>query len=330
VSEPEPPAAEEAPAVAPTVAEPETASPENPAAEGTGRESDGAKPGGIVAQVVGTTSFFAALILYMGWNYDNRLLQQFLIQSPQSIGLSTTDFAATGIAPLFESNATFFAAVLVAVILLTARAVGRLPEKERGRLAGIGSSPGRLFWGGLALTAIMLALTWPQVFSGRFTGWLGGHVDGIYLAFVLLAGGQLLMAWPGRRSVAGQVAYPLALLVIVMLALWAGGVYAETLGYQSALNIEQHIPEQTAVTVYSAQPLDLSGPGVACARAQPGSGYPYECTGLRLLYLQGGTYYLLAQGWTAENRRTYILDDSDQIRIELSPGCVPKNPARLC
>jgi hypothetical protein len=297
---------------------------------GAGAEgASGGKASSVVAQVVGSTSFLGALLIYMGWNYYNAKLQPFFIPSPQSIGLGTIDFALTGILPLFRSNAVFFAAVLVTVILAAVRSVGALPENKRGKLAAIRTAPEKLFWAGLALTIGTLAVTWPNVNGGNFGGWFASDVDGIYLALALLAAGQLLMAWPARRSTAGQIATPLALVVVAALALWAGGVYAGTLGYQTALSIQNHVPQQTAVTVYSAQPLDLSGPGVRCVRVHPGSGYPYECTGLRLLWSESGMYYLLPEGWTLDERM-YILDDSNQIRIELSPGCTPKSPALLC
>jgi hypothetical protein len=326
-SEPSPPAAPVPAAPVPTdpaPVEPPRAEPEEPH-----DEAEPKKPGGIVAQVIGTTSFFAALLVYMGWNYESLFLQQFLIPVPQGIGLGTVDFAATGITPLFSSNAVLFAAALVGLILIAPRLARRLPEPERKRLvAGIGKASGPLFWTGVVLTALLLLFTWPQVSDGGFVGWFTDNVDLVYLALALLAGAQLLMAWPSRRSIAGQVAYPLALVVVAVLALWAGGIYAGTLGFQYALSVEYNVPGQIAATVYSAQPLDLSGPGVTCRRIQTGPGYPFQCTGLRLLYLQSGTYYLLPVGWSYHNQQTYILDDSDQIRVELSCPSV-SNPVPL-
>jgi hypothetical protein len=283
-------------------------------------EQGNGKRNSVVTQVVASTSFLGALLIYMGWNYDNSLLQQFSIPSPASVGLSTVDFALAGVSPLFRSDAVLFGAVLVGVILVAAR---YLPEKDRTKIASLAKSPGPLFLAGLALTVIMLAVTWPQVSGGGFGGWLGSHVDGVYLALALLAAGQLLMAWPTRLTPAGHIAYPLALVVVSVLGLWAGGVYAGTLGFQVAVSIEENLNGQMAVTVYSAQPLDLSGPGVTCARALAGPGFSYECSGLRLLWSEPDAYYLLPAGWKYGNDdHTYILDDSDQIRVELylSPG----------
>jgi hypothetical protein len=299
-------------------------------AEGDGdRKEQEGKRSALIAQVVGSVSFLGALLVYMGWNFDSNVLSQFSVPSPTSVGLSTAGLALSGLTPLFESNAAFFGAALVACIILVAKAVDALPKTGRDKIAGMGRSTRRLLLLGLLLTILTLAVTWPNVSSGAFRGWFGGHVYGVYLALALLAAGQLLIAWPTRQTVSGQFVYPLALVVVALLALWAGGVYAATLGFQSALGIQDDVYGLTAVTVYSAEPLGLSGPGVACSRVQPGPGYPYECTGLRLLLVESGTYYLLPKGWTYGDH-TYILDDSDQIRIELSPGCTPKSPARQC
>jgi hypothetical protein len=108
-----------------------------------------------------------------------------------------------------------------------------------------------------------------------------------------------------------------SLVVIAVLALWAGGVYAGTLGCQAALGIQDDVAGQTAATVFAAQPLNLTGPGVSCSHVQPGAGFSWECTGLRLLWAEPGTYYLLPRGWRSRGDPTCILDDSDQIRIEL-------------
>jgi hypothetical protein len=303
-----------------------------PAGDGEGDGDGRDKAASVVAQVIGSTSFLGALLIYMGWNYDRSYLEAFSIPSPTGIGLSTVSLGLNGLSPLFSSNAAFFGAVLVTIVLVGARASGGIGARASGRAGGRAGGgwrdkvsqlpwpPGRPLAFGAVLTVVILALTWPNVSSGNFGGWFASHVDGVYLVLGLLAAGQLLMAWPARHSRAGQFAYPLALLVVALVTLWAGGVYAGTLGFQDALKVQAMVPELTAVTVYSAGSLDLSGPDVTCVRAQSGLGYPYRCTGLRLLWLQTGTYYLLPEGWSPADQRTYILDDSDQIRVELSPG----------
>jgi hypothetical protein len=49
----------------------------------------------------------------------------------------------------------------------------------------------------------------------------------------------------------------------------------------------------------------------------PGLPYRYRYTGLRLLLMQSGTYYLLPQGWSPQLDFTYIIIQNDQTSIEL-------------
>ena len=65
----------------------------------------------------------------------------------------------------------------------------------------------------------------------------------------------------------------------------------------------------------STRRIDANSPTVN----KPQYLYHYRYQGLRLLITRSGTYYLLPLGWSQQNGNdiTYILDDSDQIRIEL-------------
>jgi hypothetical protein len=292
------------------------------AGAGTTPDRGSKEPKNSFAAVIGNTTLLGALLVYMGWNYENSQLAYFQI-SAFSLNIGTVEFALKGLVPLFESDVVFFAALLVAVLALASKtsAVRGLVPKAIGDVVGRVRKPAdRVMIIGLLLTAVVLPLTWVNASAGTFVGWFAGHRDAVYFVLALLAAGQLLSAWPVRRSSVGPFAYPLALIVAAVCTLWAAGLYADGLGSQAARAFARGLPAQTAVTVYSAASLGLSGPGVTCHRV-PGAGeYAYVCTGLRLLYLQSGTYDLLPVGWTAQHGHTFVLDDSDQIRIELSPG----------
>ncbi len=75
--------------------------------------------------------------------------------------------------------------------------------------------------------------------------------------------------------------------------------------------------------MYSIQRLALSGPGVTVQNLGGAFRYHYRYEGLHLLFTRSGTYYLLPVRWNPQLALTYILDDSDQIRIELYPGQRP-------
>jgi len=280
----------------------------------------------LVVQVIGNTSLLAAVLIYMGWNYENSLLESFSVPA-FSVNIGTVEYALKGLVPLFQSGVIFIAVLLVAVIVIASKAkpvakhAVKFVPKSAPSIVSRGPKPADwILILGLLVTAVTLPLTWLNVSGGSFDSWFAHHRDVLYFVLALLATGQLLSAWPVRRKVAGPFVYPLALLVAAMCTLWAAGIYASQLGAGAARSFYTDLRGQTAVTVYSAEPLDLSGPGVTCLRVQPSSGYPFRCTGLRLLYLQSGTYDLLPVFWTPQNGHTYILDDSNQIRIELSSG----------
>jgi hypothetical protein len=72
------------------------------------------------------------------------------------------------------------------------------------------------------------------------------------------------------------------------------------------------------VVIYSTQPLALSDPGLSVVHLPTASSpYRYRYTGLRLLLIQSGTYYLLPVNWIPEMPFTYVIDQSDQTRIDL-------------
>jgi len=85
-------------------------------------------------------------------------------------------------------------------------------------------------------------------------------------------------------------------------------------------NFVRRLPAQTAVAIYSVHRLALSGPGMTVEHLPAGLGYHYRYQGLRLLIARSGTYYLLPVGWNPRQDLTYILNESDQIRIELLSG----------
>ena len=89
---------------------------------------------------------------------------------------------------------------------------------------------------------------------------------------------------------------------------------------QAAQSFVRHLPSGTAVVVYSIQRLALSGPGVMVQQLPAGFLYHYRYTGLRLLITWSGTYYLLPVDWNPQLDLTYIINESDQTRIELLSG----------
>jgi hypothetical protein len=138
-----------------------------------------------------------------------------------------------------------------------------------------------------------------------------------YLVLALLASGPVLFTWALRGSRQGRASYSLAIVVFIVCGLWAGSIYASGLGNRAAHDFAAQLPTKTEVAVYSTQPLALSGTGVSVQRLPAGFLYHYRYEGLRLLYMNSGTYYLLPAGWIPQLPLTFILDTSDQTSVEL-------------
>jgi hypothetical protein len=281
---------------------------------GTGGPPGEAAGKGFVAQVIGNTSLLTAVLIYMGWAYENSLLEPFHV-SAFSLGIGTAEYVLKGLAPLFRSTSVYVAALTVVVLTLVpfgTKMAKRLAPGPVRRVFGRFSLEHQIMLGGVLLVAVALPLAW----SGQ-----SADSPGMFWILLALLGiGSLITAWPARRRGTGSFTYPLAIIVAVMCTLWVAGQYAGNLGASAATSFARALATQTAVTMYSVQSLALSGRGVDCTPVTPAGQYHYRCTGLRLLYAQSGTYYLLPAGWLGPQNGTYILDDSDQVRIELSGG----------
>src|SRR5262249_55310033 len=132
----------------------------HPAADG---EPAGEAAGkGFVAQVVGNTSLLAAVLVYMGWAYENSLLEHFHV-SAFSLGIGTTEYVLKGLVPLFRSTIVYLAALTVAVLALAPygmKVAKRLaPRTVRGAF-GLLSAEHQVMLAGMLLVVVALPLAW--------------------------------------------------------------------------------------------------------------------------------------------------------------------------
>ena len=281
---------------------------------------------GIAGQIVANASLLIAVLVYMGWAYDDALYGYFHL-NPLDLNISVVEYMLRSL-DLFSTAIIVVAVAIIAATAIRAWGLGKTKfarqvtgsaatrmsavpafrhlassdaaERARGRqvlLIGTG--------GAVTLTALALY-------------WLAKYVPiSTYLFLFLLGGGVLLLTWPTRTDRRGRFPYAMAIIVAAVCALWAASLYAHNLGIQAAKNDVQNLPARTAVLVYSIQPLALSGPGVFEQRLSAAFRYHYRYQGLRMLMTRSGTYYLLPVDWNPQLDETYILNTSDQIRIEL-------------
>jgi hypothetical protein len=139
-----------------------------------------------------------------------------------------------------------------------------------------------------------------------------------YLVLSMLAFGPLLVTWAWRGERQGRAAHSLAITVFAVCALWAGSLYANGLGLSAAQSFTNTLATKAQVAVYSVKPLGLSGPGIGEEKFPASFQYRYRYTGLRLLYMDSGTYYLVPVGWSTAYSDTFVLDPSVQdLRLDL-------------
>jgi hypothetical protein len=276
--------------------------------------------------VVANASLLIAVLVYMGWAYDDALYGYFHVR-PLDLDVSVVEYMLRSLS-LFSPTIIIATVVLIAVTTVRAwhlshtrfalRVLGRLrvhisavpafrrwvyadaaEKRQAGQVLLIGA--------GAAITAGALVLSW-----------LASRIQvNTYLLLCLLAGGPLLLTWPSRTERHGRFPYAMAIVVTAVCALWAASLYAHHLGIQTAEKVVRDLPKRTAVAVYSIQPLALSGPGVTVQRLPSTFHYHYRYQGLRLLIARSGTYYLLPVRWNPPLNQTYVFNESDQIRIEL-------------
>jgi hypothetical protein len=271
-----------------------------------------------------------AVLVYMGWAYEDALYGYFHVR-PLDLDVGIVEYMLRSLS-LFSPALVFAAVPLIAVTAVRAwgldvtkfmtltghRVISHLPGAARlQRLASASgthqppTSRAMLIGTGAAMTVTAVALAW--IDTARY------FHPSTYLVLILLGGGLLIMTWPTRADRHGRFPYALAIMVAAVCGLWAASLYANAVGTGAAENLVRGLPARTAVIVYSTQPLALRGPGVTEQPLSRQYLYHYRYQGLRLLITRSGTYYLLPLGWSQQNGSnvTYILNDSDQIRIEL-------------
>jgi hypothetical protein len=285
---------------------------------------------GIAGLVVANSSLLVAVLVYMGWAYEDALYGYFHVR-PLDLDVGVVEYVLRSLS-LFSPVLVFAAAGLIMVtavrawglagtrfVTLAGRwVISHAPGAVRlQRLAtsGAGHQPQTsraiLIGAGAVMTLTAAALAWSAT--------AGYSHPSTYLVLILLGVGLLTMTWPTRADRHGRFPYALAIVVAAVCGLWAASLYANAVGTGAAENLVRRLPTRTAVAVYSIQPLALRGPGVIEQHLSSRYYYRYRYEGLRLLITRSGTYYLLPVGWSLQNGNdiTYILNDNDLIRIEL-------------
>jgi hypothetical protein len=127
---------------------------------------------------------------------------------------------------------------------------------------------------------------------------------------------------PGRHVPAFLVVEWIVTYVLVAFGLfWAVSDYSAEVGVTEAFATASRIPAMPAVTLYSAQSLNLESAGVrqvVCGQAD--AAYKYRYSGLKLLLQSGGQYVFVPANWQVSSGVSFVLPRSDSLRLEFSPA----------
>jgi hypothetical protein len=265
-----------------------------------------------VSLIAAPATLVSALVYWLGFELVDARSAYFGIGTGM-LGFSTTDYlvrgAEAGIVPLF----VLFTAALVVILL-------------HAGVTALAARAGDAAWLHRAAAGVALAgvLVFVVGLIGLFRP-LPPPLDWYLLRPVLLAGGPLLAIEAARmmrrrlRQHHARMAAVAVAGLVALSAFWAMSIYADALGRGRAMALA--VTDFPAVHVYSERSLGVTD---TLARADrltgPDERYPYRYSGLRLLVLSGGKYFLLPDGWTHGSGTLLVLPDTPDIRVEFSPG----------
>lgn len=265
---------------------------------------------GLLGIVVTQASFLVAIMYYLGAVYLTAFYHYFRLDS-FSLGFG---FAETAIQSLNVVTAP--AGIVCTLMVLAVRHLATREETEdQGRLAREAERALRAVAGAhlyIVGVGLLLLLLISRLAPYEWTAPLLLAV-GVYLGQTPWASGGA--APPPKLWSKAVPAFTAGLLMMWALTLATG-----ELGKREAGQTTANLVRRTSAVILSTDRLSLGGPGVQVTDLGAKWHYRYRYTGLRRLIERNGRYYLLPVGWNSRTDATYIIQDSDSLRVELLPG----------
>jgi hypothetical protein len=271
--------------------------------------------------VVPLLSIVTAFLFWFGWTYTSTRTAYFGIDH-SSLGYSPTEYLLRSADGVFLPLAMVLLTALVALAAHTVLAplIGSVRHRRKVRaaawtLAGVGL---------VATIAGVVGMFVPlsndpshYLLTPFLQG--GGIALGSYAAYILRRKpGNRDRQTLRRRRMTERALFGVAVLLVMMNFFWGATMYAAALGTGRSESLL--ITNRPSVTIFSKQSLGLSGSVRKDPVEDPDSLYKYRYTQLRLLIQSNDKYFLVTEGWTPLEGSTIVLDDSPDIRLELSPG----------
>ncbi|MFL6239316.1 MAG: hypothetical protein ACJ735_07515 [Actinomycetes bacterium] len=276
----------------------------------------------LLTSVVAPATLLTSLLYYFGWT-EAHASANYLGIDESVLGFTTQDYLLRSVNAVFWPLAVglIVAALALRGHVTVMRAVVHTRHQRHVQVvAGVVALLGLI-----AVVYGSLALHHHWIFRGDFSIaplCLTAGAAAIAYAFSLferahVVGNPHASTGAGSSSLA---VFAVAMLIGVGL-FWQVAEWANSVGVGKTRDLVAHLDSRPSVTLYSAKRLQLDGKSVTeTSLPSSDSAYLYRYDGLRLLLRSGGKYLLLSDQWNRVDGRTFVIDDTAQVRLEFTPG----------
>ncbi|MGW8556611.1 hypothetical protein [Streptomyces tubercidicus] len=260
-----------------------------------------ASPTALLKIVIAQASFIAALMFYLGAVYASHYYSYFHL-SLFSLGFGFPEL-------VFQSLNLLKRDVIVAVVIIViAASIPRLPA----RLSSPAFKAVARFHPVVVAAGLVMLVMWPLI---QPYGWA---------APLTIAAGLLLgqSRDPNGNRPEGLRRRAVPMFAAGVFLFWAATLATWQLAERDAKGRAGDVTHWTGVLVLSTKPLSLS----PIRQEDLGAGLyqRYRYTGLRLLVQGNDRYYVVPLGWNVKRDPVYVIRESDNTWIALTPGTQPR------
>ncbi|MFF9012687.1 hypothetical protein ACF09C_06885 [Streptomyces sp. NPDC014870] len=295
------------------MSEPEEYAPHDQEAARQVRAGDQTSPTALLRIVIAQGTFVAALMFYLGAMYTSNYYAYFHL----SLNALDLGFGEQVTQSLHMLKLEVLVAAGVLVLLVTgpwfgdkARSTVRAGPRTTFRAEVLAS---RLQLPVVLVGVVLLAL-WTEI---QPYGWV---------APLIIAAGLLMGQFrdaSGRRP-EGFRRRALPVFAAGVFVFWGLTQVTVQAAERDARSRARHVTDWTGVVLLSSHPLALPTGAVKRDDLPSWVHHRYRYTGLRLLLERDGRYYVVPLGWNVERDAMYVIRESDDVWIGLTPGTLPK------
>jgi hypothetical protein len=262
----------------------------------------------VVSSIGPPISLATALLLYFGWARTDA--------QAEAMGIDVSVFSYSAQDYVLRSVNSLFSPLLV--ILALALAWHASDGWLRGRATGAPETIARVAAGVAAVGVVGMVAGAAVALAAPPLAALAGPF--------LLAVSVLLSVWSlrlrafarGTPAPGRAVANTLVFCIVALLLFWGTASFAQALGNRIAADYETTVFTLPRATIVSGSRLGIDAPTVTETVVGPADSPAYRYSGLRLLVLSEGRYFLLNDGWTRADGTIVVVRDGSSLWVQFS------------